>query len=266
MRFFKYHALGNDYLVLEGGEPPEARLVQRICDRHRGIGSDGVLCEVTAPAGVFGFRVINPDGSEAEVSGNGARIFARHLFDQGRVATGPFRLLSSAGRPLTAEVFPPARVQVAMGEARIGPLEAPLGAGYPSGWAFTAVDFGNPHAVVFLPEADRALAEVWGPRLERDLRFPQRSNVQFAVLRDPQRVDVWIWERGAGFTEASGSSACAVVAAGQALARLAKAVVVSMPGGALEVERSPAGGLVQRGPVAAVAAGTVAPEWLAALD
>jgi len=90
--------------------------------------------------------------------------------------------------------------------------------------------------------------------------------VQFAVLRDPQRVDVWIWERGAGFTEASGSSACAVVAAGQALARLAKAVVVSMPGGALEVERSPAGGLVQRGPVAAVAAGTVAPEWLAALD
>lgn len=265
MRFFKYHALGNDYLVLEGGRLPEARLVQRICDRRRGIGSDGVLLEVPAPVGMFGFRVINPDGSEAEVSGNGARIFARHLFNQARVAMGPFGLVSSAGRSLTAQVIPPAQVQVAMGEARIGPLETPLGSGYPPGWSFTAVDLGNPHAVVFLPEVDRALVEAWGPRLERDPRFPKRSNVQFAVLRHRQRVDVWIWERGAGFTEASGSSACAVVAAGQALARLASAVVVEMPGGALEVERSPAGDLVQRGPVVAVAAGIVAPEWLAAL-
>jgi diaminopimelate epimerase len=261
MRFAKYHALGNDYLVLVGERTLSAEQAQRICDRHRGVGSDGLLLEEPAELTTgFGFRVINPDGSEAEVSGNGARIFARYLFDQGRVGTTPFDLVSSSGRRLRAQVISPDWIQVAMGVAVIGEVNTPLAGPYPAGWCYTRVSIGNPHAVVFLPVVNRALAEAWGPILERDERFPQRTNVQLAVVRDAAHVDAWIWERGAGYTEASGSSACAVVAAGQALALLAERVHVRMPGGELSVERANGGELLQTGPVAMVAMGEIARE------
>lgn len=270
MRFHKYHALGNDYLVLEGVSPePGPEVVRRLCERHRGVGADGVLCETDGAGVAFGLRVHNPDGSEAETSGNGLRIFARYLRDVGRVGEDEFCVRTRSGVATCAVTADGGRVRVAMGRAwfaseRVpvtGPLrevvDEPLGDPYPDGWRFTAVSMGNPHVVVQVAQARPALARRWGPVLELDARFPRRTNVQFVQVVSADRLRVMVWERGAGFTEASGSSACAAAAAMRRLGHTAAEVVVSMPGGDLNVTVSDDFEVGQEGPVAAVAAGTV---------
>jgi diaminopimelate epimerase len=273
VRFRKYHALGNDYLLLQPGPAVvTADLVRRVCHRQRGVGADGVLVEVTARAADFGLRVLNPDGSEAETSGNGLRIFARSLLDAGRVGDAPFRV-RTAGAVATCQLLDAGRlVRVAMGHASFNAarvpvagasgevVDAPLGAAYPEGWRYTAVSMGNPHAVVQVPDATPALARRWGPALELDPRFPRRTNVQFVTVLSPERLRVEVWERGAGYTEASGSSACAAAAASYRLGLCGSDVEVVMPGGALRVQVDAAYAVTQVGPVAFVADGTLAQE------
>ena len=271
MRFRKYHALGNDYLVLEPGMvAATADLARRVCDRHRGVGADGVLVEVAAVAADYGLRIVNPDGSEAETSGNGLRIFARWLHDAGRVADAPFRVRTAAGAATCQVLDAGRRVRVAMGRACFDAarvpvtgvsgdvVDAPLGAAYPEGWRYTAVSMGNPHAVVHVPDATPALARRWGPVLERDRRFPQRTNVQFVTPLGPDRLRLEVWERGAGYTEASGSRACAAAAASRRLGRCGPEVVVVMAGGELRVRVDDDLAVTQVGPVAFVAEGTLA--------
>jgi diaminopimelate epimerase len=273
VRFRKYHALGNDYLVLEpGAVAVTAGLARRVCDRRRGVGADGVLVGTAAVASGFGLRIVNPDGSEAETSGNGLRIFARSLYDAGRVGDAPFRV-RTAGGAVTCQLLDAGRlVRVAMGrasfDARRVPVlgasgevvDAPLGAAYPEGWRYSAVSMGNPHAVVIVPEATPALARRWGPVIEHDARFPRRTNVQFVTVMTPARLRLEVWERGAGYTEASGSSACAAAAASRRLGLCGAEVVVAMPGGALQVRVDEAFAVTHTGPVAFVAAGELAPE------
>jgi diaminopimelate epimerase len=250
IRLTKYQALGNDYLVVDapGGVPESLiRLVPSLCERHLGVGADGVLVFDHLDLGV---RVFNPDGSEAEKSGNGLRIAACHaVLEHGR---GREFELSTRDRSNRVRVLSVdgARVicEVEMGPARFDPagwvtLETPAGAA-----RCQLVSVGNPHCVVFDQPVTRERCEELGPLLERHPRFPNRTNVQLVEVLGPARARVEIWERGAGYTLASGTSASAVAAALIHLGRTGPSVEVEMPGGTLSVRREADGGLVQMGP------------------
>ena len=277
MRFHKYQALGNDYLVLEteGGRALLSSLVRRICNRHYGVGSDGILLEVSpGPGARFGLRILNPDGSEAEKSGNGLRIFARHLWDEGRVDAAPFSV-STRGGDVTCQVREGGRqVFVEMGSASFdsaripmtGPPREALGDLLEIGGdslRFTAVTVGNPHCVVHVAEVSPELAQRLGPILETHPLFPNRTNVQFVKVLDRQHLRIEIWERGAGYTLASGSSSCAAAAAAVRLGLCDGELTVSMPGGDLQIGVSADYALTMLGPVQKVAEGALAAELLA---
>ena len=249
IRLTKYEALGNDYLVWDQPASIErlARLAPQICDRHLGIGSDGILA---FDAETLSVRVFNPDGSEAEKSGNGLRIAACHaVLDHG---AGREFELRTADRPNPVRVLARqggrVETEVDMGHARLQPdawveIETPAGVA-----RCRLVDVGNPHCVVFdqpvTPERCREL----GPWLERDGHFPQRTNVQLVEVLDRRRARIEIWERGAGYTLASGSSATAVTAVLIHLGLTDPELEVVMPGGVLRLKVSESGSLVQSGP------------------
>lgn len=257
MHFFRAHGLGNDYLVLSQPAPLSPARVRAVCDRHRGVGSDGILEPVAPPPGSgapIGLRIYNPDGSLAEKSGNGLRIFAWWLV--ARQGFPPAFTVWTAGGTVRCVVDGDI-VTVDMGVARI--VEDTVLAGVP----VVRVDLGNPHAVVLGGWADfggRSWQEV-GAALETSV--PGRTNVQFVGVVDGI-AHARIWERGAGETLASGSSACAVAATCVARGLLTSPVTVRMPGGDLHVEVSPDGTVRQTGPVAPVGDITVHPAWWAA--
>ncbi len=279
--FWKYEALGNDYLVLDPagwGDLPAAAGIRRLCDRHFGLGSDGILWgPLPAPAGALcGLRIFNPDGSEAEKSGNGLRIFARHLFDLGRVAAeAPFAVATAGGVAACCVLEGGRRVRVGMGRARFGSGEIPvtgparevlnettLAGGEPV--LFCGVTVGNPHCVVLNHPATEAVALRLGPALETHPLFPRRTNVQFLEVLGPGAIRIEIWERGAGYTLASGSSASAAAAAAHRLGLCGQTVAVHMPGGVLDVKIGADFEVTQAGPVGAVSSGQVAADLLAA--
>ncbi len=276
MRFHKYQALGNDYLVLEGSGPdgPTPEDVRAVCDRHYGVGADGVLVGDRTPEGGFAVRIHNPDGSEAEKSGNGLRIFARYLWDQRRVAVETFEV-STQGGVVRCQVRDAGRaVFVEMGVASFDSLVIPVAGPrrevvdepievLGERLRFTAVTVGNPHCVVHVDALSSASTQRLGPALEVHASFPRRTNVQFVHVVDRRRLEMEIWERGAGRTLASGSSACAAAAASVRLGRCDARVTVVMPGGALEVEVGADFAVTMLGPVGKVAEGTVSDEVLA---
>lgn len=252
MIFHKYQALGNDYLVIEPGElpapltPAQARW---LCDRHYGIGADGVLFG-PLPSGQadYRLRIFNPDGSEAEKSGNGLRIFARYLFDQGMSSTSASAVIETPGGIVSTQVLESGkRVRVEMGQASFdsqlipvsGPprqvLQEPIDIAGRE-YLYCGVTLGNPHCVILCDEISPELAESAGPLLENDPRFPNRTNVQFVKVLDRQNIQIEIWERGAGYTLASGSSSCAAAASACCLKLCDSPVTVHMPGGELLVE------------------------------
>ncbi len=238
----KYEALGNDYLVLDALAAVDSMLpfVPALCDRHRGVGADGVLLFDPETLGV---RIVNPDGSEAEKSGNGLRIAAAHaVLDHG--AGAEFRLRPPAGEAAVRvlEQTPwSVTTELDVGRPRVGPREAVAGV------TGRAVDIGNPHFVVLEGPVDKARAVHVGALLEHDPRFPQRTNVQLAEVLDRSTVRIEIWERGAGYTLASGTSAAAAAAACMEEGLVGEEVTVVMPGGRLPVRRLPSGHLLQVG-------------------
>lgn len=277
MIFHKYQALGNDYLVVEiatsSHERLDAALVRRICDRHFGIGSDGILLEGQTSDGEFDLRILNPDGSEAEKSGNGLRIFARYLWDRGRIGDERFPVVTKGGT-VQCQVRDSGRmVFVEMGRASFDSARIPIAgprrevvdeeidvAG--ERLRFTGVTVGNPHCVVHADEVSPALARRLGPLLETHALFPNRTNVQFVRVLDRHRVQIEIWERGAGYTLASGSSSCAAAAASVRLGLCAGDVTVAMPGGGLEIGVTSDFALTMLGRVGKVAEGIVSAELL----
>ncbi len=277
MRFAKYQALGNDYLIIEGVSATALApsTISRICDRHFGLGSDGILVEAPPePGAAFALRILNPDGSEAEKSGNGLRIFARYLWDAGRVGPAPFTVATQGGR-VECQVRAGGReVFVRMGAATFDSAMIPV-AGLRrevvgekldiDGGAvrFTAVSMGNPHCVVHVDETSPELALRLGPRLETHPLFPNRTNVQFVEVLDRNRIRIEIWERGAGYTLASGSSACAAAAASVRLGLCDGDVTVIMPGGSLRIGVGADYAVTMLGGVGKVAKGDLADELLA---
>lgn len=278
--FVKSHGLGNDYFVLDSSAlsfavtPGATRL---LCDRNYGVGSDGILLLTSSQRADFGLRILNPDGSEAEKSGNGLRIFAKYLYEHGHTQNKTFKI-DTLGGVVTAEleVSESGRVPfvtVEMGQAVFNSKEIPV-----SGderevvdeeirvngeiARITAVSVGNPHCVLFVDELDEGFTRKLGPLLENHELFPNRINVQFVKVLSPEKVSILIWERGAGYTLASGSSSCAVAAACVKNGLTAKKLTVSMPGGELDIEIREDWTIKMRGAVEEVTSGTLSPDLL----
>jgi diaminopimelate epimerase len=281
--FVKGHGLGNDYLVMREADLPgalsEAAIV-RICDRNWGVGSDGILLLVPSGRADFGLRIFNPDGSEAEKSGNGLRIFAKYLWDHGHAKTATFTV-DTKGGVVACECHVKdghvGLVTVEMGHATFRAPDIPMNGpdrevvGVPlqlaSGRevAVTAVSVGNPHCVVFVPELDDGECRTVGPAIERHPAFPNRTNVQFAKVVSRDTLEILIWERGAGYTLASGSSSCGAASAAvkNGLCHHGR-VAVRMPGGTLAVDVRPDWSLRLQGPVEEVCSGTITREFVEA--
>ena len=264
--YVKSHGLGNDYIVIDPAKVPFAitpEAVRLICDRHFGLGSDGILLVAPGNGADFGVRIFNPDGSEAEKSGNGARIFAKFLRDHGYTANDRFTLDTLGGRvscALEHEDGRVVRVTVDMGKARFEALDSIDLDG--RRLEVTSVSLGNPHCVVIVPDLAKIDVHALGPKIERHPAFPKRTNVQFAEVVSRSEVRILIWERGAGYTLASGSSSCAVVAACQRKGLTGRDVTVSMPGGQLAITIADDGEIRMRGPVEEICAGDVSPDLL----
>jgi len=254
------HGLGNDYLVADPAELPFAvspQRVRRLCDRHVGVGSDGLLLL----EGTRGLRILNPDGSEAEKSGNGLRIFARWLFDTRRVDARSFTIRVGGAEAAVTVHADDATVTVDMGRPT---FRDDLSAIQVDGrqLAVSALSIGNPHCVIFRQELDVTELRRLGPLVEHHPAFPNRTNMQLAHVADRRTVDLLIWERGAGETRASGSSSCAVVAAAYRAGLVDTEVTARMPGGELAVRVDAQGCLWQRGPVEEIARITLSPELI----
>jgi len=266
--FRKYHGLGNDYIVIDPAEfpfTPVAEAVRAICDRTMGAGSDGILLgPLSDPENLSGLvpgrlpgqdflpwlRIFNPDGSEAEKSGNGLRIFSLFLADQGYVGNEEFSIGTKGGKVSSrVESRDPPRIRVDMGEPSFSAKKAGLRTGLPEfingelllggeGISATFVSMGNPHCVIFVDDPNPGLARRLGPLVENHPLFPERTNVQFAKVLDRHNLKIEIWERGAGYTLASGSSSCAAASVGKKLGLVEGLVSVDMPGGSLSLDLS----------------------------
>lgn len=280
MRFFKYHALGNDYIVLDPKDFPEpltAERIRLICHRNFGVGSDGILYgPLASERAPFRLRIFNPDGSEAEKSGNGLRIFCRYLFDQKLVTEDSEFLVDTLGGVVRATVFEAGRtVRVDMGRVSFWSDEIPMTgirrevlheplAVSDRMFSICAATIGNPHCVINLPKISEDLARTYGPQIETHSSFPKRTNVQFMEILDRQNIRIEIWERGAGYTLASGSSSSAAAAVARKLGAVEPKVTVHMPGGTLNIQMGEDFSICMTGPVTKVATGEIAPEMFAA--
>jgi diaminopimelate epimerase len=253
VNFAKWQGIGNDYLVLEEESLPVAlgpAAVTVVCDRHIGVGSDGILL-VCRPTGtvaeaVARLRVFNPDGSESEMCGNGMRIFARYLVATGQVQAAEFVVETLAGA-IRPSIQPDGAVRVDMGAARfvsknIAPqptggdvVDSTLSAGGQE-YRFTFVDVGNPHCVIVVDDQASFDVPCVGSLIERHPLFPNRVNVEFIKVRPDGSVQMRVWERGVGETQACGTGATAVGAACVRLGLAASPVLVHLPGGDLSIE------------------------------
>jgi diaminopimelate epimerase len=280
--FTKGHGLGNDYLVIEERDvdfPLGPAAVQWICHRHWGVGSDGILLRTGSSVADVGLRIFNPDGSEAEKSGNGLRIFAKYLWERGGLRKSPMRIETKGGVVEAVCHLDGERVDqvtVEMGRATFRAPEIPMhgpdrevvGVPLQVGDRFltvTCVSVGNPHCVVFTEKLDDDEVRRLGPRIENHPSFPNRTNVQFARVVGRDRVEIRIWERGAGWTLASGSSSCAVAASAVRNGLVGGRLTIQSPGGELGVDVREDWSIRLRGPVAEVCEGTLAPELAHAL-
>ncbi len=272
MKYAKYHGLGNDYIVIRPedveGELDAAR-VQRICHRNYGVGSDGILLgPYSSDMCDFRLKILNPDGSEAEKSGNGLRIFSRFLFDQGLVHEAPFTVetpggkvtcrVQDSGKVVTVEMgkvcFLSSKIPVAGDEREVLREQMEIDG---AAFEYCAATVGNPHCVILRESVSPELAHRYGPLIETDSRFSNRTNVQFMQVLDRGNIRIEIWERGAGYTLASGSSSTAAAGVAFRLGLCDPAITVHMPGGRLAIQFSGGFAATMTGPVTRVCEGVM---------
>ena len=278
--FVKSHGLGNDYIVINQSEIEfelTETAIQKICDVHYGIGSDGILLKVPSLKADFGVRILNPDGSEAEKSGNGLRIFAKYLYDY-KIAKSPVFTIETAGGLVQAEVVEEENgkaqsIKVDMGKAIFASQKIPvkcenlecidetLHLEYKD-YEISCVSVGNPHCVILTDKLDENEVKTFGPQIENNPMFPNRINVQFAKVLSENEVEIMIWERGAGWTLASGSSSCAVASIMVKKGLVQPNLTVKMPGGNLEIEIDKSWNIRMTGAVREIASGTLSSELL----
>jgi diaminopimelate epimerase len=279
--FVKSHGLGNDYFTLNEAELSfslNEKNIQLLCDVHYGIGSDGILLKVASSKADFGLKIFNPDGSEAEKSGNGLRIFAKYLYDYGHTS-GKIFTIETPGGVVTAEISGETngkanRVKVDMGKANFNSHQVPVLCDetecldHPLNiidetYLINCVSVGNPHCVVVCTKLTKAEILKHGAEIENHPMFPNRINVQFAKVISRNEVEILIWERGAGYTLASGSSSCAVAAVMVKKGLTDRKMTLKMPGGTLQIEIDEAWNIRMEGEVKEIASGYLSDELIA---
>ncbi len=279
--FVKSHGLGNDYFTLNEAELSfslNEKNIQLLCDVHYGIGSDGILLKVASSKADFGLKIYNPDGSEAEKSGNGLRVFAKYLYDYGHTS-GKIFTIETPGGVVTAEISGETngkanRVKVDMGKANFNSHQVPVLCDetecldHPLNiidetYLINCVSVGNPHCVVVCTKLTKAEILKHGAEIEHHPMFPNRINVQFAKVISRNEVEILIWERGAGYTLASGSSSCAVAAVMVKKGLTDRKMTLKMPGGTLQIEIDEAWNIRMEGEVKEIASGYLSDELIA---
>ena len=250
LRFTKMQGVGNDFVVLDGVSQPIAltpRQVQRIADRHFGVGCDQLLLvePPSAPDADFRYRIFNADGGEVEQCGNGARCFVRFVRDRGLTEKSEIRVETQSGI-IAPRLEADGQVTVDMGAPMFDPARIPFSSQTAAvvhglevdgrSLEISALSMGNPHAVQFVTDVDTAPVTTQGPLIEHHARFPRRVNAGYAQVLDRQHIRLRVWERGAGETLACGTGACAAVVAGVRLGLLDASVDVLTLGGPLTIE------------------------------
>jgi diaminopimelate epimerase len=273
LSFTKMHGAGNDFIVLDGLReplPPLEPLAARLCDRHFGIGADQLLVVRPSRAADFRMEIYNADGSQVEMCANGIRAFFLYLREHGHTraeqvrvetlggivtprAAGPGRVTVDMGRP----VFEPEKIPTTLGSGPGPLLELPLDVDGER-VRVSSVSMGNPHAVLFVDDPERAPVATLGPRIERHPAFPNRVNVEFAAVVSRRRLRQRTWERGTGETLACGSGACAVAVVSMLRGLVERTVAVELRGGELEIAwPDDAAAIAMTGPAAEVFTGRI---------
>jgi diaminopimelate epimerase len=254
--FWKYHGLGNDFVIMDatrGGVLVDSAQARWLCDRHRGVGADGVLTALPSESGEVRMHIYNADGSEPEMCGNGIRCFVKYLIDYGRVAGPEVRVETGRGvlhcQAIPGEDGRIETVTVNMGAAVFERSEIPMeGEGrcineeIAAGdlrFNITALSVGTPHMVIF-EKADLSMARKHGSLLENHPLFPQRVNVDLTEVKSRSEIDLVVWERGCGITKACGTGACAATAAAAMVNKVDfnREIKVNLPGGSLFIQIS----------------------------
>jgi diaminopimelate epimerase len=279
--FVKSHGLGNCYIVIDSDkidfELTDERVI-RICDLHFGVGSNGILLKVPSKIADFGLKIYNTDASIAENCGNGLRIFSKFLHDYGYLTSDKFTV-DILGRLIHCEILEKnaagkaIKVRVDMGKANFVAKQVPVN--FPKEecinepvtfggkeFRINCVSVGNPHCVVFRDDLNQEELLKYGPIIETDKMFPNRTNVQFAHVVNRNLVEIKIWERGVGNTLASGSSSCAVASAMRKNNLVDKDVTIRMPGGELQISIDEEWNIKMTGPVEEICSGVFCKEML----
>jgi diaminopimelate epimerase len=279
-QFVKSHGLGNEYIIFDSGHisfKVNELNIKRICNVHFGIGSDGILLKVPSTKADFGLKIFNPDGSEAEKSGNGLRIFSKFLYDYQWSKSKNFSVETKGGivhASILESTNKRAKViKVDMGKAVFNSVSIPVQNNKPecideiltlddAAFSINCVSVGNPHCVILRDTLDIDQIKKYGPRIENNKLFPKRINVQFAKVLNDKEVEILIWERGAGFTLASGSSSCAVAAVLYKKGLIQSNVTIKMLGGELTINIDPSWNLQMTGEVKQIAVGILSVDLL----
>ncbi|MEG4441874.1 diaminopimelate epimerase [Microcoleus sp. AT9_B5] len=254
IEFAKYQGLGNDFILIDNRHSSEPAITPEqaveLCDRHFGIGADGVIFALPGQNDTdYTMRIFNSDGSEPEMCGNGIRCLAKFIADlEGSEAKTQYRIHTLAG-VISPELRSDGQVKVDMGVPRLLAAEIPTTLAAPDAkvidvpievagksWSVTCVSMGNPHCITFVEDVAAVALETVGPQFEHNQAFPQRTNTEFIQLIRSDYVKMRVWERGAGVTLACGTGACAAVVAGVLVGKCDRATAVELPGGVLEIE------------------------------
>lgn len=276
MRFSKYHGIGNDFIIVDGFSetiPADIKKIAReFCDRHLGIGGDGLIIVLPSDKADIKMRIINSDGSEAEMCGNGIRCFAKYVYDTGRVKKTRFTVDTLAGIMTPELVLENGRVRavtVDMGEPSLKRSEIPM-LGPEDGqvineplevvdktFNITAVLMGVPHCVVFVDDLNSIDVAKYGAALEKHPVFPRKINVHFVEVINDREMKMRVWERGAGITLACGTGACGTLVAAVVNNKTGKKSKIQLPGGILEIEWADNNHLYMTGPAELVFNGEI---------
>ncbi|MEG3896742.1 MULTISPECIES: diaminopimelate epimerase [unclassified Microcoleus] len=276
IEFAKYHGLGNDFILIDNRHSSEPAITPEqaveLCDRHFGIGADGVIFALPGQNGTdYTMRIFNSDGSEPEMCGNGIRCLAKFIADlEASEAKTQYRIHTLAG-VISPELRSDGQVKVDMGVPRLLAAEIPTTLAAPDAkvidvpievagksWSVTCVSMGNPHCITFVEDVSAVALETVGPQFEHNQAFPQRTNTEFIQVVRSDYVKMRVWERGAGVTLACGTGACAAVVAGVLVGKCDRATAVELPGGVLEIEWAEVSGRIyMTGPAQRVFTGCI---------